>query len=85
MKILSETLTEGACETRGAAIATGMFFPARYTISGPPHGLPTSGGTHEQICDPAFDAGDIRDGAGAGSNGHASQRRDQQRQAYQEA
>jgi len=27
---------------------------------------PTSGGTHEQICDPAFDTGPVRDGAGGG-------------------
>jgi len=40
MKILSETLMEGACKARGAAIATGMFVPARCTISGLPHGLP---------------------------------------------
>jgi hypothetical protein len=40
MKILSETLMEGACEARGAAIATGIFFLARCTISGLSHGLP---------------------------------------------
>jgi hypothetical protein len=45
----------------------------------------TSGETHEQICDPAFDTGHIRDAAGGGSNGHTSQGRDEQQQAYKEA
>jgi hypothetical protein len=46
---------------------------------------PTSGGTHEPICDPAVDAGDIRDGADADSDGRSSQGRDEQQQAFQEA
>jgi hypothetical protein len=36
----------------------------------------TSGGTHEQICDAAFDIGHIRDGADGGSDGNTSQSRD---------
>jgi hypothetical protein len=36
------------------------------------------GEMHEQICDPAFDAGRMRERAGGGSHGHASQDRDKQ-------
>jgi hypothetical protein len=38
----------------------------------------SSGGTHEQICDPAFDTRHIRGGADGGSDGHISQGRDEQ-------
>jgi hypothetical protein len=37
-----------------------------------------SGETHEQICDPGFDTGHIRDRAGCGSHDHTSQGRDKQ-------
>jgi len=75
----------GACkELPTGAIATGMFFPRGVPSAGLRMACPTSGGTHEQICDPAFDTGDIRNRAGAGSDGHTGGDRDQQ-QAYQEA
>jgi hypothetical protein len=45
----------------------------------------TSEETHEQICDPAFDTGHVRDSAGGGSGGRSSQGRNEQQQANQEA
>jgi hypothetical protein len=44
-----------------------------------------TGEDHEQICDKAFDTRHVRDGAGGGSDGHTSQGRDEQQQAYEEA
>ena len=38
----------------------------------------TSGETHEQICDPAFDICPIRDDASDDSHGHTGQGRDEQ-------
>jgi hypothetical protein len=36
---------------------------------------------HEQACDPAFDARFVYDGAGAGSDSHAGQGRNEQQRA----
>jgi len=47
--------------------------------------LTCSGGTHEQICDPTFDTGDLCDLTGNGPDGRTGQGRNKQQQKAQEA
>jgi tetrahydromethanopterin S-methyltransferase subunit C len=78
-----EQTNAGLCET--GEIATGIFVAAGHNIARPMLACLTSEETHEQICDPAFDTGHVRDSAGGGSGGRSSQGRNEQQQANQEA
>src|SRR6202011_2535430 len=56
------------------AIVRGMLEPARCDINRQMRiARPTSGEAHDQICDPAFDTGNVCNRAGGSSHGHTSQ------------